>query len=269
MTGNFVWNSWNVKNNATEGLPRQIAPGTWWFGWCLVVRDGDRFLHNGNNAFLVIGSKATMLIDTVMPMGWPELKRDLARVLNGRKLDYIFATHPEAPHMGNIEALIAEYPQVRIIGDMRNYQLFFPHLAKHCDHMEAEDVIDLGDRQVVLKKAIIHDLPNTLWAYVPDVQLLCVGDGYPYTHDHEHGQCSLTSEELPSPIRPEDTSVVISRALNWARYVDAGAIMEELRAFLREHPVKLVGPSHGGVITNVEEVTDIMERGLARARTLA
>jgi flavorubredoxin len=151
---------------------------------------------------------------------------------------------------------------------MRNYHLFYPHLLKKCDHAQAGDAIDLGNRRLELKKAIIHDLPNTLWIYEPDIGFLCVGDGYPYTHDHEHGQCAMTSEELPSPIRPEDTSIVISRALNWAKYVDAGDMMGELRAFLRDHPVHFVGPSHGGVITNVTEITDIMDTGLARAKGL-
>ena len=260
---------WIITKNATQGLPREIAPDTWWFGWCLVVRDGEKFLHNGNNAFLFMGSKATALVDTVMPMGWPELKRDLARVLNGRPLDYIVPTHPESPHMGNLEPLLAEYPNARIVGDMRNYHLFLPHLMKHCDHAVAGDTIDLGGRRLELKKAIIHDLPNTLWVYEPDIQFMCVGDAYPYTHDHEHGQCGMTSEELPSPIRPEDTSVVISRALNWARYVEATHLMDELREFLDKHPMKMVGPSHGGVITNVQDITDIMEKGLARARSLA
>jgi flavorubredoxin len=259
---------WNIFENATDGLPRLVAADTWWFGWCLVVRDGDKYLHNSNNCFLMIGREKTVLIDTTMPMGWPELKRDLARILNGRPLDYIFATHPESPHMGNLEPLCHEYPDVRIIGDLRNYHLFLPHLARHFLPMKPEESIDLGGRKLVLKPAVIHDLPNSLWGYDPDIQMLFVADSFPYTHDHECGQCGMTSEELPSPIRPEDTSVVISRALNWARYVDATPLIEKLRAFLVENPVKLIGPSHGGVITNPAELTDIFEAGLKRAKGL-
>ena len=260
---------WIIYQNATTGLPRLIAPDTWWFGWCLVVRDGDKYLHNHNNAYLMMGTQKTVLIDTVMPMGWPELQRDLHKVLGGRKLDYIFPTHPESPHMGNLEPLCAEYPDVKIIGDLRNYHLFMPHLAKHFQPMKAEESVDLGGRRLVLKRAVIHDLPNTLWAYDPYIQLLCVADSFPYTHDHEAGQCGMTSEELPSPVRPEDTSVVISRALNWARYVDATPLITELRAFLKVNPVKLIGPSHGGVITNPAELTGIFEAGLKRAKGLA
>jgi len=63
--------------------------------------------------------------------------------------------------------------------------------------------------------------------------------------------------------------VVISRALNWARYVDATPLIWKLRAFLVENPVKLIGPSHGGVITNPTQLTDIFEAGLKRAKGLS
>ncbi len=261
--------AWDIAQDATQGLPRMIAPGVWWFGWCLVVRDGARYLHNHNNAFLVIGEKATVLIDTVMPMGWPQLKADLRNVLGGRKLDYIFPTHPESPHMGNLEALCAEYPDARIVGDLRNYHLFLPHLARHFQPMRAEESIDLGGRRLVLKPAVIHDLPNSLWGYEPEARILFVADSFPYTHDHETGQCGMTSEELPSPIRPEDTSVVISRALNWARYVDATPLMADLRKFLKSNPADLICPSHGGVITNPVELINVFEAGLKRAKGLA
>ena len=114
--------------------------------------------------------------------------------------------------------------------------------------------------------AFVHDLPNTLWGYDPDEGILFVSDAYPYTHDHEVGQCALTSEELPSEIRPEDTSIVIGRALNWAHYVDAAGMLQELRRFFDTHPVNQIAPAHGGVITNPQVITRVFELGLQRAR---
>ena len=51
--------------------------------------------------------------------------------------------------------------------------------------------------------------------------MLLVSDAYPYAHEHEAGQCGMTAEEMPKAVRPEDTDVVIERALSWTRYVDA------------------------------------------------
>jgi flavorubredoxin len=248
-------------------FPREIAPGLFWFGCCLEVSEGSKILHNHNSCFLMVGSKATVLIDTAMPFGWRTLKRELAEALRGRPLDYVFPTHPEGPHMGNIGPLVETYPELRIVGDLRNYHLYYPRDEHRFVTKRAGDVLDLGDRQLQFVRAIVHDLPNTLWGYNPDQGVLFVSDAYPYTHDHEADQCIMTSEELPAEIRPEDTSIVIGRALNWARHLDGTHIMRELRAFLDSHKVNLIAPAHGGVITNPREITRIFELGLERART--
>jgi flavorubredoxin len=259
----------NPARPTSVSLPRRVAPGTFWFSTCLEVQDGGRVLHSHNSCFLVVGSKAAVLIDTAMPFGWPRLREEFAKALDGRKIDYLFPTHPESPHMGNLAPLLAQYPKATIVGDLRNYHLYHPEALHRCRDVAAGDVIDLGDRTLKFVPAIVHDLPNSLWAYDEKNRILFVSDAYPYTHDHEDGQCGMTSEELPAPIRPEDTATVISRALAWARHVDAGDIVKKLWRFLDENPVDIVCPAHGGVITNPREITTVFEQGLANARRRA
>ncbi len=250
----------------TRTLPREIAPGTFWFGCCLEVHQSPKILHNHNSSYLLLGSKATVLVDTGMPYGWAQLRTELEIVLNGRPLDFVFPTHPEAPHMGNIGPLLELYPRMKIAGDLRNYHLYYPHAQHRFQSMVAGDSLDLGGRRLQAAPAVIHDIPNTLWGYEPDQRILFVSDAYPYTHEHEAHQCGLTSEELPEAIRPEDTSVVIGFALSWVRHVDADVIMTKLNAFLATHPVDIIAPAHGGVVTNPKELTRIFEQGMRRVR---
>jgi flavorubredoxin len=255
-----------VEQVKVPTLPREIARRTFWFGCCLEVPQGDRILHNHNSCYLLIGNEATVLVDTGMPYGWGELRSELRSVLAGRKLDYVFPTHPEAPHMGNLGALMAEYSELKIIGDLRNYHLYFPDAQHKFQTANAGDSLDLGGRKLQFLPAIVHDLPNTLWGYEPDQRILFVSDAFPYTHEHEAHQCGMTSEELPYEIMPEDTSIVIGFALSWVRHVDADRLMPSLYALLEKHPVDIIGPAHGGVITNPKEITRIFELGLRAAR---
>lgn len=247
-------------------LPREIAPGVFWFGCCLEVYEPGKILHNHNSSYLVMGSRATVLVDTGMPYGWAQLREELLSVLKGRTLDFIFPTHPESPHMGNIGPLFEEFPKARLVGDLRNYHLYYPDATDRFQTMRAGDELDLGNRRLIAVPAAIHDLPNTLWAYEPEHKVLFVSDAYPYTHEHEAHQCALTSEEMPEPIRPEDTSIVISRALGWVRYVDADVIMKRLTDLLETYPPNIIGPAHGAVVTNVGEITRVFEQGLRRVR---
>jgi len=247
-------------------LPREISPGIFWLSTCLVVRDGPRFVHNHNSCFLIVGRDSTVLIDNAMPSGWPDIRDQLTHILRGRTLDYLFPTHPEAPHMGNCGPLMDKYPRARLVGDLRNYHLYYPGADDRFITMAAGETLDLGGRRLVFVPAVIRDLPNTLWGYDPDARVLFVSDAYPYTHEHEVGQCGMTAEEMPKAVRPEDTDVVIERALSWTRYVDAEVVIAELEAFLASHPADIIAPAHGGVITNPKALTAVFEAGLRRVR---
>jgi len=248
-------------------LPRAIAPGCFWFSTCLPVRTGDgRMLHNHNNCFLLIGSEATVLVDTAMPYGWTALRRELAEVLAGRTLDYVFPTHPEAPHMGNLGPLIEAYPRLTVVGDLRNYHLYHPGREARMRTMRAGEVLSLGDRVLEITEAPIRDLPNTLWGYERTARILFLSDAYPYTHEHEAGQCDLLAEELPRMPEAADTRLVIERALSWTRHVRAEKAIAALDAYLATHPVAIIAPAHGGVITEPAAMTRVFHARLRSIR---
>jgi flavorubredoxin len=246
-------------------FPRCFAPGAFWFSGCLDITVNGVALHNHNSCFLLVGSNATALVDTIPPFGWPVFRQQLAQALDGRALDFIFPTHPEMPHMGNVEPLMRDHPKARLVGDLRNYELYHPELVDRMQPMKAGNSLDLGDMTLLLVPAAVHDLPNTLWAYVPERRILFVSDGYPYTHEHLAHECAMTSEELSDLPTPDDTRVVIEGALNWTRHVDAETTIGDLDALLAAYPPAIIAPAHGGVITNPREVTETFKTGLRRA----
>jgi flavorubredoxin len=249
-------------------LPREFLPGAFWFSTCLDILVNGRKLHNHNSCYLLIGDRATALVDTAVPFGWKTLRTQISQALGGRALDYVFATHPEAPHMGNTGPLLHDYPHARVVGDLRNYELYLPEFMDRFQPMCAGDSLDLGGRHLQMVPAAVHDLPNSLWGYEPEHRILFVSDGYPYTHDHEAHQCAMTSRELPMLPRPEDTGVVIESALFWTRYVPAEFTIRDLDALLARHPADIIAPAHGGVILDAREVTEVFKAGLRRANGL-
>jgi flavorubredoxin len=249
---------------APPSFPREIAPNTFWFSTCLPFTVNGREVHNHNSCFLVIGEERIALIDTGLPFSWDELKGQLRDVLGGRPIDYVFATHPESPHMGNTGPLLEMFPDAQLIGDLRNYHLYYPKLTHRFAHKREGDEIDLGGRRLIMVPAAVHDLKNTLWGYDTLHEILFVSDGYPYTHEHEAGQCALTSEELPYTPVPEDTGPVIEGALGWTRHVDAELVIADVLDVLRRYPPRIVAPAHGGVVTNPAELTEVFKGGLRR-----
>jgi flavorubredoxin len=247
-------------------FPREVSPGIHWFSTCLEILDAGHVVHNHNSCFLIIGETATALVDSGMPFGWDELHQQIRSSLGGRSLDYLFPTHPESPHMGNSGPLLDAYPNAVLIGDLRNYHLYYPAYQDRFRTLRAGEEIDLGGRRLRMVPAVVHDLPNTLWAYDTRDQMLFVGDGYPYTHDHKQGECALTAEELVEPVCVEDTLRVLEGALAWSRDVDAAITIAALDELLADLPVRIIGPTHGGVITDPQRITDVFKAGLRRVR---
>jgi hypothetical protein len=247
-------------------FPREIAPRTFWFAGCNESRVGDKILHTHNSCFLLIGDSATVLIDTAMAHVWGEMRHQLTEALDGRPLDYIFPTHPELPHIGNLGPLLDTYPEARLIGDLRNYHLMFPDQTSRFLPMSAGETLDLGGRQLKLLPAIVRDLPNTLWGYEAEMQILFVSDGWPFSHDHRLGECAMMTDELAAMPEPGATANVLGGALGWTRFVDAELTIGDIEEFVRDHPARIIAPAHACVIVDPDSLTEIFKAGIRGIR---
>jgi hypothetical protein len=263
-----------------HAFPREIAPGIHWIGTCSENAVHGRLLHVHAGQYLILGSDLTLLIDTGMPNFWPEVRRQLDQVLGDRPLDLLMPTHPEVPHASALPYILRRYPDCRLIGDSRDYRLYYPaHFPRMIDK-RAGDEIDLGERKLVFVDAIMKDLPNTLWAYDEITKVLFVCDGFSFMHAgsgllsqdedaaepfHEPGECALLTSELPRQINVEQASFILQRALYWSQFVDADLLFGRIRTLLVQYPARLLAPSHGNVIDNIEAVFPTIKQAHAIA----
>lgn len=244
---------------------RELAEGVWWLGGCLRASAADGPVHYHVSTYLVVGETHTFLLDSGDPAHEAEVLRGVAEVLGDRPLDYVFPTHPEIPHAGNIPALVAAYPDLRIAGDVRDYHLYWPHLADRLVPMAPGDTLDLGGRSIEVHAAHIRDLHNTLWAFDTGSRMLFVSDGFAFIHEftpedleddepiHRDGQCRLTSRELGDAVTVDAAAYGAGRSLYWTRFVDVSAAFDVIERLLDERDVQLIGPAHGAVIDDVAQ----------------
>ena len=86
-----------------------------------------------------------------------------------------------------------------MIGDVRDYELYYPEYAGRFIQKEPGDFVDLGDRKFAVVPAIWCDLKETLWGFDTKDRILFVADGFSATHHHVPGHCGLTAGEQPIP----------------------------------------------------------------------
>jgi glyoxylase-like metal-dependent hydrolase (beta-lactamase superfamily II) len=260
----------------SRDLPRVVADGVTWIGACLpFVLDGN-LVHGHNSAYLVQGSEASVMVDTGAPSSWSEIERVLEDILAGEALDYVFATHPELPHTGNMPRLVEKYPRLKVIGDVRDYHLFYPGVEGNLHATVPGDRVDLGGgHEFVVTEALIRDLPNTQWGYAPKARTLFTADGLCYMHRpeldpedpaHLPGECGLTTGELRKPIAVENVAFFTGSALYFSRFVDdADERYARVADLAAELGALVVAPTHGNVITDLANVLPIVRAGHKQA----
>lgn len=264
---------------ATPQFPREISPGVFWLGACATNAERKTPYHVHLSQFLIVGSEKTLLIDTGMLGSWPTIRDQIETALAGRKLDYVAPTHTEVPHCANLPNLMNHFEGSQVIGDMRDYHIYYPQLGERQINVSPGDEVDLGGgKRIIFLDALIKDLANTLWMYEPDSQILFVCDGFSFSHAvageviepeddpiHIPGECAMTTSEIASGVDVERASFILQRALYWSRFVDEKKLFERVEAMLQQYPTKLIAPSHGNVIDDINIVYPVIRNAHALA----
>ena len=173
---------------------------------------------------------------------------DRGRARRPCKLDYVFPSHHEIPHAGNLSRILEKYPEAVAVGDVTDYHLYFPEIDRaRLVGTSAGDVLDLGDRSIEFLEPLFNDLSCTLWAYeTTDSVLFCV-DGLEYSHLHGPESCGLMSDEIDLPSDEIRSVLVFVIQPNVINTPMAPALDALRRLFERLRPAA-VGPSHGAPI---------------------
>lgn len=246
---------------STGHFPRRLSPTLLWTGGCLDISYHGRTVHSHVCAYVVRGTKKSIMIDTGNAADWPRIERDVEEFLKGHPLDYVFPTHGELPHCGLIQAWLRKYPNAVAVGEMRDFKLYYPEYADRMRSIAAGDAIDLGDRRIVFVPPVWRDLKDTLWAFDTLDRTLFVSDAFAYLHYHEDGRCDHLTSEQPLP----DVAMIQffnERAMYWTRHTDAWLSYDDLDEMIRELDPRLIATAHGGVVDAREAMLPLVKEGM-------
>jgi flavorubredoxin len=250
--------------NVPNPLPRELAPGVFWLGACLLQMWQGRLIHGYNSAFLVCGDDASLLVDAGHPKDLPVIEAQLDALLHAGapELRYVFCTHQETPHASGIGRWLSRFPELTVCGDVRDFHLVFPQFEHRLRILAPGESIDLGGTQVRLVESVIRDYISTLWAFDTRRHVLFPGDGFAYSHYHDPSHCGKVAEEAPELDLPDMTAVFAELALYWTRFSDMEPYIERLDGMLDELGVELIAPTHGLPITDLVRALPRVREGL-------
>lgn len=131
---------------------REISPGIHWVGGNdrrLALFENMFPLPQGvaYNSYLILDDKVA-LMDTVDAAITRQFFENMDRLLAGRAIDYLVVNHMEPDHCANIEELARRYPEMKIVGNQKTFQMirqFYDFsLDDRCIEVREGDSLPLG-----------------------------------------------------------------------------------------------------------------------------
>jgi flavorubredoxin len=245
-------------------LPRELLPGLTWLGACIPLPYENQLLHGYHSVYVLEGESAVLIVDTGHPKDWGVVERELDEVLSRSDVPvrYLFPTHSETPHCGNLGRLLGKYPDAEVVGDTRDYHLVFPDQIHRFHAVAAGDHIDLGGRTFEFVEAVIRDLETTLWGYDQMGKALFTSDGFAYMHHHRPAECGLVAEETPNLPFGDFSMIFNEYALYWTQFTDLGAYFDRIDCLMDSHPTELIAPAHGSPIADPSRTVSLVRAGV-------
>ena len=134
------------------------------------------------NSYLIIDEKITIM-DTVDKRKTDEWISNLEAALDGKTPDYLVISHLEPDHASNILLIFEKYPQIKLVGNVKTFNMlpqFFNKidLTDRIVTVNEGDTLDLGQHKLTFAMAPMVHWPEVMVAYESTEKILFSADGF-------------------------------------------------------------------------------------------
>jgi flavorubredoxin len=199
------------------------------------------------NAYLVEGSEKTALLDTVDPTKTDVLMGSLA-ASGIDKIDYVVAHHGEQDHSGSIPAVLARYPNAKVVTNAKCKGLLIDLLR-----IEEERFLTIQDGQTLSLGNKTLQFFDTPWVHWPETMVTYLAE------DKILFSCDFFGSHLASSsLYVDDEPLAFESAKRY--YAE---IMMPFRSIIKKNlekvgklQIEMIAPSHGPVHDKPSYIVD-------------
>jgi len=207
---------------------KEIAPNVFWVG----AKHHNRRLFDGliplphgtsYNAYLIVGSKKTALIDTVNPGFEEELLAKISERIDPAKVDYVVMNHAEPDHANAARDVLAVAKNAKLVAGVKGKEaamMYFDIPAERIMVVDESSRIDLGGKTLKFVDAPWLHWPETMFTYLEEDKILfpcdffgshlAVGEFYAdeYGNENTLDMAKMYFAEIMMPFRkPGQTAI--------------------------------------------------------------
>jgi len=205
--------------------------------------------HEAINVYVLLNGNRPVLIDCGSHLHRAAIMSHLENLLAGRVPEYIFLTHSELPHAGNIAAIVQKWPHIKVMisNIMLPYIEVLPVLPlEQMIQVVPGSRLDFPGRTLEFVDALLKDQPGSQWIYDHRTRTLFTGDGFGYYHSPQTAH--KFSDEIPGGIRESQFRRYHQTAFRFLRWVQPHRLNADLDRMFANRPVEIIAPIHGSAI---------------------
>lgn len=134
------------------------------------------------NSYVIMDDKVVVM-DTVDGRKTEEWLENLANTLQGKTIDYLVISHMEPDHASNIGVLCEKYPDMKLIGNVKTFNMLKQFFT--IDNLDARkvvvkegDTVEIGKNTLQFIMAPMVHWPEVMVTYIPQQKVLFTADGF-------------------------------------------------------------------------------------------
>ncbi len=133
------------------------------------------------NSYLILDEKVAVM-DTVDSAITHQFMENLTSLLQGRAVDYLVVNHMEPDHCANIEELCRRYPDMKIVGNAKTFQMirqFYDFdIETHLHEVKDGDALSLGKHTLRFVFAPMVHWPEVMFSFEETQGILFAADAF-------------------------------------------------------------------------------------------
>ncbi len=223
----------------------ELKEGVYWVGvvdWNIKQFHGHEYsTHRGTtyNAYLIIDEKIA-LVDTVWSPYSQEMIKNIGKIIDVRKIDYVIANHAEVDHSGGLPELMKLIPDVTVVVSEKGRESIPKHYHEDWNFkvVKTGDSISLGKNSLVFVTAPMLHWPDSMFTYLTGKNILMPNDAF--------GMHFASSSRFNDEV---DEIEVYQEAIKFYANIltpFSDLVIRKIDEFKKLNiPVDIIAPSHG------------------------
>ncbi|MCE2517562.1 MAG: hypothetical protein J4F41_06980 [Alphaproteobacteria bacterium] len=225
---------------------RHVKDDLYQIGGSVAGHDG---WHEAVRVYVLLNDGCPLVFDAGSHVHSHDIMDELKQLLGDTPLGYVFLTHTELPHTGNLSVILNQWPDARLVvssGILPHVELPWWVTADQVMFAYAGTEESYGGRHISFLDGILKDQPGTHWMYDAATGTLFTADAFGYLFPASAD--AAFDDELAEGIPVDWIKRYHDSAFRFLPQVAGHKVNADIDKVFGKRSVQVIAPTHGNAM---------------------